>query len=67
MGKKVEFIYVYFLGYFSILHVFMDFPPSINPLISFPIKMIYCIIRIFVIFYSHDKLSMAFSSALERN
>ena len=41
----------------------MDFQMSINPLISFPIKKIYCIILIFVIFYSHNKLSMAFSSA----
>ena len=53
----------YFLGYCSILPVFMDFHTSINPLISFPIKMIYCIILIFVIF-SHNKLSVGFSSAL---
>ena len=42
----------------------MDFHTSINPLISFPIKMIYYIILIFVIF-SHNKLSVGFSSALE--
>ena len=48
-NRKVECIYVCFLGYFSILPVFMDFHKSINPLISFPIKMIYCIILIFVI------------------
>ena len=63
---KVECIFVYFLGYCSILPVFMDFHMSINPLISFPIKMIYCIILIFVIL-SHDKLSVGFSSALKRN
>ena len=43
-------VYVYFLGYYSILPVFMDFHTSINPLIFFPIKIIYCIILIFVIF-----------------
>ena len=47
---KLECIYVYFSGYRSILPVFMEFHTSINPLISFPIKMIYCIILIFVIF-----------------
>ena len=63
---KAECIYVYFLGYCSILPVFMDFHMPINPLISFPIKMIYCIIMIFIIF-SHNKLSVGFSSALKRN
>ena len=63
---KAECIYVYFLGYCSILPVFMDFHTPINPLISFPIKMIYCIIMIFIIF-SHNKLSVGFSSALKRN
>ena len=43
----------------------MDFHTSMNPLISFPIKMIYCIILIFVIF-SHNKLSVGFIS-LKRN
>ena len=63
---KVECIYVYFLGYCSMLPVFMDFHTSINPLISFSIKMIYCFILIFVIF-SLNKLSEWFSSALKRN
>ena len=63
---KVECIFVYFLDYCSILPVFMDFHTSINPLISFPIKMIHCIILIFVI-SSHDKLSVGFCSALKRN
>ena len=57
---------MYFLGYCSILPVFMDSHTSINPLISFPVKMIYCIILIFVIF-SHNKLSVGSSSALKRN
>ena len=64
---KVECVFVYFLaclGYCSILPVFMDFHTSINPLISFPIKIIYCIMLIFVIF-SLDKLSVGFSSALK--
>ena len=63
---KVICIYVYFLGYCCILPVLMDFHTSINPLFSLPIKMIYCIILIFVIF-SHNKLSVVFSSALKRN
>ena len=63
---KVECIYVYFLGYCSILPVFMHSHTSINPLISFPVKMIYCIILIFVIF-SHNKLSVGSSSGLKRN
>ena len=62
---KVECIYVYFLGYCSMLPVFMDFHTSINPLISFSIKMINCFILIFVIF-SHNKLLVWFSSALNR-
>ena len=51
---KAECIYLYFLGYryCSILPVFMDFHTSIKPLISFLIKIIYCIILIFV-FFSH--------------
>ena len=63
---KVQCIYVFFLGYFSIWHVFMDVQTSINTLISFPIKMIYCIILIFVICYSHNILPMGLSSALKR-
>ena len=34
-------MYVYFLGYYNILPVFMDFHTQINPLISFLIKIIY--------------------------
>ena len=37
-----------------------------KPFIFFLIKMIYCIILIFVIF-SHNKLSVGFSAALKRN
>ena len=55
---QLECIYVYFLGHCSILPVLMDFHTSI--------KIIYCIILIFVIF-SHNELSMGFSSALKRN
>ena len=38
---KVECIFVYFLGYCSILPVFMDAHTSINPLIFFPIHGSY--------------------------
>ena len=65
---KVECIFMSlsYSGYCSILPVFMDFHMSINPLISFPIKTISCIILIFVIF-SHNILSVGFSSALKGN
>ena len=57
---------MYFLGYCNILPVFMDFHTQINPLISLKLFTVLHYSDI-CHFYSHDKLSVGFSSALKRN